>query len=162
MRGSPGPHRTPIISHTVWNQTRPDGLCFGTSEWGIAVAIVLVVEDEEQVRVLAESILQDADHQTITAANADEALSLLKSDRTIDVLFTDLGLGTDLQAGIQIALEASKLRPGLPVLYTTGQGITDGMKALFIEASHLLPKPYTVEQLNAALGVALRQTGAAK
>ena len=126
------------------------------------MAVVLVVEDEEQVRVLAESILQEARHLTITAANAGEALSLLNSDQIIDLLFTDLGLGDDLQAGIQIAQEASKLRPGLPVLYTTGQGITDGMKALFVETSHLLPKPYTVEQLTAALDVALRQAGAAK
>lgn len=78
------------------------------------------------------------------------------------MLFTDLRLVDDLQAGIQIALEANKLRPGLPVLYTTGQGITDGMKALFVEASHLLPKPYTIDQLTAALAVVLGQGGTAE
>jgi hypothetical protein len=39
------------------------------------------------------------------------------------------------------------------VLYTTDQGITDGMTALFVEKSAVLPKPYTVNQLQAMLTV---------
>jgi hypothetical protein len=43
------------------------------------------------------------------------------------------------------------MRPGLKVLYTSGQGVTDGMIALFVENSAYLPKPYTVEQLGTIL-----------
>jgi hypothetical protein len=39
------------------------------------------------------------------------------------------------------------------VLYTTGQTVTDGMKALFVEGAKLLEKPYTVDQLSTALTV---------
>ena len=56
------------------------------------MAVVLVVEDENLIRALAEMILQEAKHQTVSASNSEEALSLLQSDRTIDVLFTDLAL----------------------------------------------------------------------
>jgi CheY-like chemotaxis protein len=37
------------------------------------MALVLIVEDEEQVRVLAEPIIQDMGHETLTAGTADQA-----------------------------------------------------------------------------------------
>jgi DNA-binding NtrC family response regulator len=115
------------------------------------MAVVLVVEDEEQVRVLAESCLQEHGHQTVSAATVEEALAALGVAEHIDVLFTDLGLKDDLQAGLGLAKEAVKRLPGLKVLYTTGQGITDGMRAMMVEGSALLPKPYTVDQLQSSL-----------
>jgi DNA-binding NtrC family response regulator len=116
--------------------------------------VILVVEDEEQVRVLAESILQDNGHQTLSAAAVDQALALIQTEQPIDLLFTDINLALDLAAGLvhpglELAHEAVKLRPGLRVLYTTGQGVTDGMKALFVGGSEFLPKPYDLTQLAA-------------
>ena len=111
------------------------------------MAVVLVVEDEEQVRVLAESYLEEHGHQTISAATIDEALAVLDVGDPIDLLFTDLGLKDDLQAGLKLAKTATERRPGLKVLYTTGQAITDGMKVMMVEGSALLPKPYTVDLL---------------
>src|SRR5580704_4156821 len=106
----------------------------------------------EQVRVLAESILQDNGHQTLSAAAVDQALALIQTEQPIDLLFTDINLAPDLAAGLvhpglELAQQAAKLRPGLRVLYTTGQGVTDGMKALFIEGSEFLPKPYDLDLL---------------
>jgi CheY-like chemotaxis protein len=94
---------------------------------------ILVVEDDEQVRVLAEALLEDAGHETLSAANSEQALALLETEERIDLLFTDLGLGDELQAGLALAAEARRRRSDLRVLYTTGQGVTDGMKALFVE-----------------------------
>jgi DNA-binding NtrC family response regulator len=115
------------------------------------MAVVLIVEDEEQVRVLAESCLQEHGHQTVSAASADEALAVLGVGDPIDILFTDLGLNDDLQAGLKLAKAATERRPGLKVLYTTGQGITGGMKVMMVEGSALLPKPYTIDQLQSIL-----------
>jgi DNA-binding NtrC family response regulator len=111
------------------------------------MAVVLIVEDEEQVRVLGESYLQEQGHQTVSAATADEALAALEATERVDLLFTDIGLHGDLHAGIELAKRAVERRSGLKVLYTTGQGVTDGMLALFVEGSAVLPKPYTVDQL---------------
>ena len=118
---------------------------------------ILVVEDEILVRSLAESIIQDDHLQTVSAANAEDALSLLQSGQMIDVLFTDLGLGAGLQGGLYLALAARKLRPGLSVLYTTGQRVTNGMMASFVEPHGFLAKPYAADQLCMALGNSLRQ-----
>jgi DNA-binding NtrC family response regulator len=111
------------------------------------MALILIVEDEAQVLVLAESYLQEHGHQTLSASSAAEALAILDGEQSIDVLFTDIGLRDNLQAGLELAKEAVKRRPDLKVLYTTGQTVTDGMRALFVEDSALLEKPYTVDQL---------------
>jgi DNA-binding NtrC family response regulator len=118
---------------------------------GSAVAIVLIVEDEDQVRVLAESILREHGHETMSAANAEQALALLAAEHPVDLLFTDIGLHDERQGGLVLAQEALRLRPDLAVLYTTGQGVTDGMRALFVPRFGFVPKPYTVDQLADAM-----------
>jgi hypothetical protein len=46
-----------------------------------------------------------------------------------------------------LAQQAVEVRPKLRVLYTTGQGVTDGMKAMFVPGSEFLPKPYDLNRL---------------
>jgi DNA-binding NtrC family response regulator len=118
------------------------------------MAIVLVVDDEEQVRVLAESILQDLGHETLSAATVDQALALIRTKQSIDLLFTDINLADDVEGGLvhpglELAQQALELRPDLHVLYTTGAAVTDGMKALFVEDGGFLAKPYDMHQLSA-------------
>ena len=118
------------------------------------MALILVVDDQEQVRVLAESILRDCGHQTLSAATVDQALALVRADQSIELLFTDVNLADDAQAGLvhpglELAQQALRLRPKLHVLYTTSASVTDGMKALFVEGSDILQKPYDINQLSA-------------
>jgi CheY-like chemotaxis protein len=118
------------------------------------MALILVVDDQEQVRVLAESILRDCGHQTLSAATVDQALALVRADQSIELLFTDVNLADDAQAGLvhpglELAQQALRLRPKLRVLYTTSASVTDGMKALFVEGSDILQKPYDINQLSA-------------
>jgi CheY-like chemotaxis protein len=117
------------------------------------LAVVLIVEDEAQVLLLAQSYLEEHGHKTFSASTDAEASAILESDERIDVLFTDLGLREHLEAGLELAKLAVERRPALKVLYTTGQAVTDGMRALFVEKSAMLPKPYTVEQLLGGLSM---------
>jgi CheY-like chemotaxis protein len=57
--------------------------------------VVLVVEDETQVLILAESVLQQAGYETLSASSVAEALAIIDTDHRIGLLFTDLGLGED-------------------------------------------------------------------
>jgi len=107
------------------------------------MAVVLIVEDEEQVRVLAEAIVQEVGHETLTAGTAEQALAVIQERADVDLLFTDIGLQQDLEAGLKLAKGIAARKPGLPVLYTTGQGVTDGMRAMFADPFGFLPKPYT-------------------
>jgi CheY-like chemotaxis protein len=117
------------------------------------MATVLIVEDEDQVRVLAESYLREQGHQTVSAATSDEALAVFEVVERIDVLFTDVILKGDTHAGLDLAKEAVQRRPDLKVLFTTGSAVTDGMKAMMVEKAAVLEKPYTVDQLQTALSV---------
>jgi CheY-like chemotaxis protein len=63
---------------------------------------VLIVEDEPQVLILAESVLQGAGYETISSSTVAEALAIVESDRHIDVLFTDLGLGDQVEGGLTL------------------------------------------------------------
>ena len=114
---------------------------------------VLIVEDEDQVRVLAESYLREQGHQTVSAATPEEALAIFEVVDRVDVMFTDVILKGDIHAGISLAKEAVQRRPDLKVLFTTGSAVTDGMKAMMVERSAVLEKPYTVDQLQTALSV---------
>jgi CheY-like chemotaxis protein len=111
------------------------------------MAVILVVEDEEQVRVLAESYLAEQGHQVLSAGTRQGAMALLEDTSHIDLVFTDLELKGETAAGIELAREAVGRLPHLKVLYTTGRHLTDGMKARFVENSAFLAKPYTVEEL---------------
>ena len=111
------------------------------------MAVVLIVEDEAFLRMIAERMIQDWGHQTLSAGDVDEALSLLRCPQHIGALFTDIRLKAATLGGFELAHEAIKLRPNLRVLYTTGNSVTDKMKALFVEGAHFLPKPYVEQQL---------------
>ena len=111
------------------------------------MAVILIVEDEAFIRVIAESMIQGWGHQTLSAGDVGEALPLLRSPQHIDALFTDIRLKTAPLGGFELAHEAIKLRPKLRVLYTTGDSPTDKAKALFVEGAHFLLKPYVDQQL---------------
>jgi len=111
------------------------------------MAVILIVEDDVFIREVAEMMIEGWGHQTLTASDVDEALAILRSPQHIDALFTDIYLKTAVLGGCDVAIQAIALRPGLRVLYTTGNTVTDKMKALLVEGTHFLRKPYTETQL---------------
>ena len=106
------------------------------------MARLIVVEDEPQVLVLAESILAEAGHEAKTAADVAQALALLRAEESFDVLFVDVNLGGDGTDGMSLASEAVQMRKTLKVIYTSASILTDGMKELLVPGSIFLPKPY--------------------
>jgi DNA-binding NtrC family response regulator len=114
----------------------------------LVVAVILIVEDDVFIREVADMMIQDWGHQTLTASDVDEALIFLRSPQHIDALFTDIYLKASVHGGCDLACQAIALRPKLRVLYTTGNSLTDKMKALLIEGTHFLRKPYTQHQLH--------------
>ena len=80
---------------------------------------VLIVEDQRDVGDLAETILKDLGYAVLRASNGVDAITLLESDATIDLLFTDLIMPGGIN-GVTVARAGRQLRPGLKVLLTTG------------------------------------------
>ncbi len=79
---------------------------------------ILVVDDEEMVRVSTARMLERRGFHAITAATPSEALAILRGDAPIDLLISDVVMpeiyGTDL------IRQARTLRPGLPALLISG------------------------------------------
>jgi len=111
------------------------------------MATILIVEDNVFIREVAEMIIGDLGHTTFSAGDEDEALALLRSPQHFDALFTDIYLKEAILGGCEVASEAHRLRPELRVLYTTGNAVTEKMKALFLAGSEFLLKPYSPQQL---------------
>ena len=110
------------------------------------MAVILLVEDDPFVRILAETMIEEFGHEPLSANNIEEALGLLRSTRTIDALVTDIRLVTAMLGGFELAREAVRIRPNLPVLYVTGNSMTAQMRALFVEGGLFLQKPYSETQ----------------
>ncbi|RAP36047.1 hypothetical protein B1207_10775 [Legionella quinlivanii] len=110
---------------------------------------ILLVEDNEKVRLYASEQLRAAGYKVEVADNGLSALEILKTRDDFELLFTDIIMEGGL-SGTELAILAQKLRPNLKVLYTSGypediilhQGqLTPGV--------HLLNKPYRrVDLLN--------------
>lgn len=111
------------------------------------MAVILIVEDEAFIRLIAERMIQGWGHSTLSAGDMDVALSVLRSPQHIDALFTDIHLKAAALGGFELAQEAVRLRPRLRVLYTTGNSLTDETQALFVEGASFLLKPYGEPQL---------------
>ncbi|HVJ40921.1 MAG TPA: CHASE3 domain-containing protein [Dongiaceae bacterium] len=115
-----------------------------------ASEIILVVEDEEQVRNVTVDALVELGYRVITAASPDEALKLLEQHSDVSLLFTDVVMPG--MSGRVLADKAQAMLPTLPVLYTTGytrnaivhNGILDAGTAY-------LAKPFTIDQLAAKI-----------
>ena len=113
----------------------------------VLMAVILIVEDDMFLRDDAEMMIRDWGHDTLSASDVDEALSLLRSPQQIDAFFTDIYLKRAVLGGYELAHQAINLRLNLRVLYTTGNTINDKMKMMFVEGVHFLQKPYTQIQL---------------
>ncbi|MGN2243270.1 PAS domain S-box protein [Frateuria sp. GZRR33] len=120
-------------------------------------ARVLVVEDEPGVRKVAVRFLHALGYDTLEAADAQRALELLRIDRGIQLLFSDVALGNGSN-GFELVREARRLRPGLPALLTSGyERSTDGADEALQSGVGLLRKPYRRDQLGEALALALEE-----
>ena len=106
---------------------------------------VLLVDDEELVRMTTADALAELGFDVIEAATGAAALARLQPPP--DLLLTDLGLPD--QDGLSLALEIRRRLPGMPVVVASGQNEPPDMDVVW------LPKPYDVADLRRALATAL-------
>lgn len=113
----------------------------------IGAPTVLLVDDEPELRAVVAYVLAEEGCQVLEADGAEPALALLRSGAAIDLLFTDIAMpGTD---GLALAAAAKRLRPELPVLYTSAYGAeANGQPVHF---GPVLEKPWRPAQLQAVL-----------
>jgi len=111
---------------------------------------VLVVDDEDAVRMLVAEALADMGYVALEAADGPAGLEILRSVAKVDLLVTDVGLpGLN---GRQLADAARVLRPGLRVLFITGYAGNAAIGNGVLDAGmEILTKPFALEALAAKL-----------
>ena len=116
---------------------------------------VLIVDDEPEMVESTGRLLALAGHRCTTTTVAQEALTLLESQRP-DVLLTDLKMpGIE---GLELLRRAHRIDPDLPVIVITAfASIESAVGAVKEGAFDYLPKPFGAEQLRVAVDRALRQ-----
>jgi len=110
---------------------------------------ILVLEDDDDVRITSVESLREIGYRVIEAHDGPSALRLLERQMRVDLLFSDVVLPGGL-TGAQVAAQARAMRPGLRVLFTTGyarnaiihQGRLD-------KGVHLITKPFSLNDLAA-------------
>lgn len=111
---------------------------------------VLVVEDDDAVRLLICEVLSDLSYKTIQFADADPAVRYLAGEAPIDIMVSDVGLPS--MNGRQLAEVARRHRPELPILFVTGYAENAATKASFIGTNmDMISKPFAVEKLAAKI-----------
>ncbi len=115
---------------------------------------VLVVEDDDAVRLLLQTTLQDLGYRVHLAEDGQRALQVLDQLTYLDLLISDVGLpGLN---GRQLAELFQQKRPGLPVLFMTGYAENAAIRSEFLgPGMTMITKPFSLESLADAVARAL-------
>ena len=106
---------------------------------------VLIVEDDFLVRAVAVAHLEESGFSIVEAQTADEAMVILRDDRSIAAVFSDVQMPGSMD-GIALAQWLARACPNVKVLLTSGR--MDPDKSV---GWHFLAKPYRLEELERKL-----------
>ena len=118
---------------------------------------VLVVDDEESIRLVVRRILEGSGYQITEATNGLEGIALLESGTPLDLLMADIDMPE--LSGDEMAVRIRKSRPDLKVLYVTGHidKLMDERPLLW-DCEAFLEKPFSAEGLLEAVALILYGT----
>jgi DNA-binding response OmpR family regulator len=123
----------------------------------VAVARILIAEDEESVRALVARALTQDGHEVVATADGAEALDALNREGgRFDLLLADIKMPA--MDGIALALATARDYPTLPILLMTGYADqrerASGLEALVRD---VIPKPFTLAEIRFAVAAVLAQ-----
>jgi two-component system cell cycle sensor histidine kinase/response regulator CckA len=119
---------------------------------------ILIVEDEDTVRMVAERALARQGYTIVTARDGEEGLEAVEAGaHQFDLVLSDVVMPS--MDGPAMAREIRKIAPDLPVLFMSGYAEEQLRRQIDIENVHFLPKPFSVQQVSDKVAAVL---GAAK
>lgn len=108
---------------------------------------ILVVEDKQDVAVVARMFLENAGYRILSASSGREAVEVLKQHPEVDALFTDLIMPGGMN-GVVLAREARRMLPRIKILLTTGYADASIQRTDVGGAEFgVVNKPYTQKEL---------------
>ncbi|MGJ0238125.1 ATP-binding protein [Novosphingobium fluoreni] len=117
---------------------------------------ILLVEDEDPVRVVAERALTRQGYQVTSARDGEEGLELVREGGSFDLVVSDVVMPS--MDGPAMARSIREIAPALPVLFMSGYAEEQLRKEIGIANAWFMPKPFSVQQLSEKVGDVLAQT----
>ncbi|MBB4856908.1 two-component system cell cycle sensor histidine kinase/response regulator CckA [Novosphingobium chloroacetimidivorans] len=117
---------------------------------------ILLVEDEDPVRVVAERALTRQGYEVTSARDGEEGLELVQQGGRFDLVVSDVVMPT--MDGPAMARHIREIAPQLPVLFMSGYAEEQLRKEIGIANAWFMPKPFSVQQLSEKVGDVLAQT----
>ncbi|MEZ5692784.1 MAG: response regulator [Altererythrobacter sp.] len=115
---------------------------------------ILLVEDEDMVRAVAERALARSGHKITLASDGEEGLAAIANGGEFDLIVSDVVMpGMD---GPTMVKAIRKQRPELPVLFMSGYAEEQLRKEISVDRMHFLAKPFSVQQIGDKVGEILR------
>ena len=111
--------------------------------WGTGT--ILLVEDEDMVRAVAERALTRQGYTVMTAENGEAALDLLTRNGRPDLLISDVVMPT--MDGPTMVRTVRERYPDLPIIFMSGYAEEQLRKSIDLDNVAFLPKPFSVQQL---------------
>ena len=118
---------------------------------------VLLVDDDAVVRAMTREMLIEQGHRVNECAGGREALDLLRDGRRFDLLLIDFAMPT--MNGSEVAAEARRIDPALPILFMTGYVENDALNQWAELGVRTIAKPFQMAVLAAALADAVSGEG---
>src|SRR5688572_7870422 len=110
---------------------------------------VLLVDDHQGVRATTAAMLEDLGHAVTQASDGPEVLDLLKGEPDgFDLIISDYAMPH--LSGAEVVRQARRIRPAMPAILMTGYADA-GSISRRPEDVHVLAKPFTLEQMSAAI-----------
>jgi two-component system, cell cycle sensor histidine kinase and response regulator CckA len=129
-----------------------------SSDWS-AGGKVLLVEDEDMVRIVAERALTRAGYDVTTCANGEEGLTAITEGKArFDIVVSDVVMpGMDGPAMVRAIRQQL---PQMPVLFMSGYAEEQLRRDIDIPDMHFIAKPFSVAAIGDKVGAVLRQARA--
>jgi response regulator RpfG family c-di-GMP phosphodiesterase len=106
---------------------------------------VLIVDDEEMIRDLLTSALQQEDYICHQASDVDEALNLL-GEQTVDLVISDIMMPG--RSGVELLRDIKKVDPDIAVLMITGlSDMNTAMECIHLGADDYITKPFGINRV---------------
>jgi signal transduction histidine kinase/ActR/RegA family two-component response regulator len=118
---------------------------------------ILLVEDDDEVAALVSEMLGQLGYEVTHAASGAAALGALADGRAVDLVFSDVMMPGGMN-GVELAREIKRRRSDIPVLLTSGYSEA-AVHDAELAGLQILPKPYHIDELAAALSAAKSEPG---
>lgn len=116
---------------------------------------ILLVEDEDMVRAVAERALTRQGYTVATASDGEEGLKHLAGEEHFDMIVSDVVMPN--MDGPAMAKTVRKQYPDMPILFMSGYAEEQLRKSIDLDNVAFLPKPFSVAQIAEAVGEVLAE-----